>query len=98
MQTRPRGPKAILGDLNGDPDSFPSLLAALHDGHFVDIGSRPDLGGPPGQPICYPPRHIRPTRRDYVFLSIDIMPFVSCFSVHAPDTVPVHSALVLKIA
>ena len=43
FESHPPGPKLILGDINGDPQNFPVLQAALDAEDYVDIGNYPGV-------------------------------------------------------
>ena len=100
FQARPPGPRMITGDLNGDPTDFSTLQALLSDGSLIDLGMHSGFHAPTGQPTCFPYNNGAPSRRDYVFISSEFLPFVSNFEVVAPcpDTlIPVHACLKIDI-
>eukprot|EP00973_Karenia_brevis_P064562 8970211-Karenia_brevis.AAC.1 len=76
LRSLPDGPKIILGDLNADPVDIPILNEQLDKGNFLDIGAHTSLNGGVVSSTCYPPNHIQPTRRDYIFASANFVPFI----------------------
>ena len=40
VSLQPQGPVRIVGDLNGDPGTFPSLREALSNNSFIDVGAQ----------------------------------------------------------
>ena len=100
FQARPPGPRMITGDLNGDSDDFPTLQALLSDDSLIDLGLHSGFQGPTAQPTCFPFNNGEPSRRDYVFVSSEFLPFVTSFEVIAPNAdnmIPVHACLKFDI-
>eukprot|EP00973_Karenia_brevis_P061011 8483536-Karenia_brevis.AAC.1 len=89
----PPGPKVLLGDLNADVGDLPTLQGQVDCGKLFDLGQHAQLfGGQAFAPICFPPNSGTPSRRDYVFVTPDLIPFVHAFQVLDID-VPVHKHL-----
>eukprot|EP00973_Karenia_brevis_P079790 11072025-Karenia_brevis.AAC.1 len=65
LQTQPKGPIVILGDLNAEPQDIPTLQAHLDQGDFVDLGAHPNFNKGTVANTCYAPNSTGPTRRDY---------------------------------
>eukprot|EP00973_Karenia_brevis_P023979 3306044-Karenia_brevis.AAC.1 len=98
LHTQPSGHRVIAGDFNADIADIPSLQEVVEDGSFIDVGATPCFNNQTCVPTCFPPNHVRPSRRDYVFISSDFVPFVKSFDVQHDDLIPVHSYLQLKIS
>eukprot|EP00973_Karenia_brevis_P042151 5836310-Karenia_brevis.AAC.1 len=47
---------------------------------------------------CYLPNHPHPTRRDFAFVSVDFVLFVSNFRVAPPSEIPVHGYLAFDVS
>ena len=68
MQQQPPGPMLILGDLNGDPETFPILTQQLEQGNILDVGKQAHQWGQPSAAYtCKAKNAKKPTRRDYIF-------------------------------
>eukprot|EP00973_Karenia_brevis_P051288 7124261-Karenia_brevis.AAC.1 len=65
LQTQPKGPIVIFGDLNAEPQDIPTLQAHLDQGDFVDLGTHPHYNKGIVTNTCYAPNSVAPTRRDY---------------------------------
>eukprot|EP00973_Karenia_brevis_P079173 10985301-Karenia_brevis.AAC.1 len=70
----------------------------LHSGRIVDLGAHPSLFNQSEiQPTCFPHNSNQGFRRDYVFASAELLPFVSSFRVFHDVVIPVHSTLEFKL-
>ena len=97
FEFQPAGPKLILGDINGDIQSFPALHAAVQAEDYTDLGNYPGLCSVLAQPTCHMRQHDSHTRRDYVFANHAALPIISSFRVVDDHLLPTHSALVITI-
>ena len=81
ISRHPSGPKAIVGDLNGDPTDF-LALQHLFDQGWVDVGSRARLWGKVDhEATCLAQEAYKANRRDYLMVNQEAFPLLLNFSV-----------------
>ena len=98
VSLQPRGPVLIVGDLNGDPATFPSLKEALATNTFIDVGAQAhQWGSPSGDYTCRAHGTHQPTRRDYVFACPLAYGMIDGFQVDHQAGLPVHDPLLLRL-
>ena len=96
FEALPPGPEIILGDLNGDPDTFEDLQCKLENHQYIDLGSHPVVAGSVGCPTCFPPNGA-PSRRDYMFANQDLFGYIRCLEVIEVPAIPTHRLLRLQV-
>eukprot|EP00973_Karenia_brevis_P022644 3116630-Karenia_brevis.AAC.1 len=65
LQTHPRSPKIILGDLNADTDDIIALQQRLDDSEYIDLGNSMAHNEGNVAMTCFSPNNTHPTRRDF---------------------------------
>ena len=88
----------MVGDLNGDFDSFEELGTLVTSMGWQDLNSIADTWGQtPNQPTCRTALSNQPTIRDYCLVCPKVLPLVQAFRVVDADLCPVHSTLQLQL-
>jgi len=94
----PANPKLILGDLNGDYDSFPELEMLCETMGWQDLNAAAATWEQqPNVATCRTALSHQPTIRDYCFACPITLPMVKQFRVVDADLCPVHSTLQVHI-
>ena len=66
----------------------------VNEGKVVDLGANSEAFGSPSlQPTCFAPGASTGNRRDFVFISPDLLPYVHSFEVCRDPIIPTHSLL-----
>ena len=94
----PAMPKFLLGDLNGDSDSFPEFEMLCETMGWSDLNAIADTWGQPSNmATCRTALSHQPTIRDYCLACPVALPMVKHFRVVDVDLCPVHSTLQIHI-
>lgn len=96
FEALPPGPKLLVGDLNGEPQDFASLQAAVDNHLLVDIGAHPGFSQPVEAPTCFT-HNGSPSRRDYMFANIGLVEAIKSMEVSQVDTISTHRLLRLSL-
>ena len=71
----PPGPKAIVGDLNGPIEAFPTLMELIKEEGWTDIGNHHTIcEGMPGQYKCHCTDKTKESRIDYIIANDRLTP------------------------
>ena len=90
----PRGPIAIVGDYNGDPDSFRTLQLLLNKEGWTDYGAVAERWNQPNcMHTCVTSNCKTPTRRDYICGNQEFTNMVKNFRVCHDNNLPTHSTI-----
>ena len=94
MQAQPQGPAIIMGDLNGDPSTFPNLTHQQKRGNLIDVGEQAHQWGQPSSAYtCKAKNAKKPTRRDYMFGNPAAFNLIAHFKVDHDSDLETHSIL-----
>ena len=92
------GPKAIVGDLNGDIEDFPTLGTLLKDQGWMDVGNDPaKCNGLAGQATCHNNHTTKETRIDYFFANEYLIPAIKKCEVDNAGDFPTHKPLIVEV-
>ena len=96
LEHLPDMPAILLGDLNADPYDIPAVTRRIEDLGWFDVGAHASVwGGIDNQPTSRPPNASRSNRRDYIFVSPDLVGIIEKFNVEYTDTFPVHISITI---
>ena len=77
LETQPKGPKVIAGDLNADPKNLPHLLSLVNNEGWTDLGAKANIwGGIPEEHTCMGHNAKDSTRNDYALVNSACLPLV----------------------
>ena len=85
LHSHPRGPKAIVGDVNSDLQDIPTLDGLIQNHGWIDLLC-PWF-------TCIAHNSRIPSRRDYILVSPEMFSLIDGFQVLHHDWFPVHSML-----
>ena len=98
MALQPPGPRFLLGDLNGDPATFPALQQALDTNLLLDVGAQAHAWGEvTNDYTCRAQGAKQPTRRDYIFATPAAHTYITHFHVNHSEAFDVHDPIHLEL-
>ena len=85
----------ISGDINANTDDLETLTYMLNSDGWTDVGAQAHRwGARRSEPTCWAPNSgLMGTRRDYIFVNMQLLPFVVGFGVCPLDEMPTHAML-----
>ena len=85
----------ISGDINADTEDIPTLLDMLQSEGWTDLGAHGHRwGARNAEPTCWAPNSgLAGARMDFVFVNMQLLPFVVGFGVCPLDELPTHATL-----
>ena len=93
----PGSPYLLVGNMNSEADELYPLQEFINRGKLVDVGAQSAVfNATPHLPTCFPTQG-DPSRRDFVFSSVDLWPLFRSFDV-SPCSVPVHQLLSFQLS
>ena len=99
LEQHAKGPVLVMGDLNGEPECFPTIGRMAHELGWCDLGARAEFwGGVAEQWTCRANGISKATRRDFMFANEYLLPAISKFRVNYSDEFPTHQPLQVMIA
>ena len=85
------GPALILGDLNGDLESFPIAIALIKEHGWTDIGNDENkCQGRPGRATCQTNEDSKESRIDFILANDRMTPAISNCYVDDSSDYPTH--------
>ena len=98
IQAQPKGPTAIVGDINAKSCDIRNLQDLLDDHGWQDLGSQAHIWGQPNDVrTCMTPGALKGTRIDVVLVCPMLFPAVINFRVVHDDVCPTHSTLQFQV-
>ena len=95
---QPPGPVLVMGDINGDPDTFPDLQQAICTHSLLDVGAQAHRWGQVASDYtCRAQGTKQPTRRDYIFANTQAYNLITHFEVDHQAGLLVHDPLILHL-
>ena len=96
QEQQPKGPAFIVGDLNGDQDTFPALSDKLQEG-WLNVGAQESRWGKQANDYtCRAPNATNPTIRDYIVSNREANELIVNYKVDH-EAEPLHSILRMTI-
>ena len=99
IDAQPKGPTAIVGDINAKVCDLRNLQDLLDDHGWQDLGSQAHIWGQPDDVYtCLTPGSLKGTRIDVALVCPMLFPAIINFRVVHDDVCPTHSTLQFQVA
>ena len=89
LRVQPRGPKTIVGDFNAELEDIPAPHALVQHEGWIDVGASAAIwGASSNEYTCISPNSRTPTRRDYILVNPEMLPFYRALPGRASRSLP----------
>ena len=97
QEQQPKGPAFIVGDLNGDQDTFPALSDKLQEGCLTVGAQESRWGKQANDYTCRAQNATNPKFKDYIVSNREANELIVNYKVDHEAEIPVHSILRMTI-